>query len=189
MTIRSFLAFPVSSVLKEQLKPILNDLQATQADVKWVKLENIHLTLKFLGDVKTGDLEGISSVLRERCRSFHPISSYLCGIGAFPDMRHPQIVWAALDDPDKEIQTMVGVLEGDLEKFKIAKESRPFKPHLTLGRVRSSARLKDLWEALQQITIADKTQERLERIILYKSTLTPQGPIYEVLEEFELQKS
>ena len=71
-TIRSFLAFPISSNLKESLRDILNDLQQTRADVKWVGLENIHLTLKFLGDIEESGLEKISSVLSGSCCRFDP---------------------------------------------------------------------------------------------------------------------
>ncbi len=98
MTIRCFLAFPISGKLKEKFKYILHDLQDTRADVKWVVLENIHLTLKFLGDIEESKLEDVSSVVRECCRSFVPVTTYLTELGVFPDMRHPKILWGALDD-------------------------------------------------------------------------------------------
>lgn len=186
MTIRSFLAFPVSRELKEDLRHILNDLQQTRADVKWVGLENIHLTLKFLGDIEEIDLEKISSVLSEPCCGFDPIVSHLSGIGVFPDLRRPRIVWAGLDDPKKKFQGMVEVLEDRLEKLGIAKDDHPFKPHVTLGRVRSSANLKNLIQTIQQITFEGQNQQTFEKIILYKSTLTQQGPIYEALKEFDI---
>ena len=186
MTIRSFLAFPISSDLKESLGYILNDLQQTRADVKWVRLENIHLTLKFLGDIEEIDLEKISSVLGESCCGFGPITSHLSEIGIFPDLRHPRIVWAGLDDSKKKFQVLVEALEERLEKLGFAKDEHPFKPHITLGRVKSSANLKNLIQTIQQITFEGKNQHTFEKIILYKSTLTPQGPIYEVLKEFDI---
>ena len=185
MTIRSFLAFSISGALKEKFKHILNDLQHARADVKWVKLENIHLTLKFLGSLEESTLDNVSSVLRERCRGFNPITSYLNEIGAFPDLRHPKIVWGALDDSNKEIQAIVDVLEGEFAKLGLAPEERPFKPHITIGRVKSSANLKNLIQTIQQITFEDKIQQTFDKIVLYKSTLTSQGPIYEALKEFE----
>ena len=184
MTIRSFLAFPISSALKESLRRILHELQQTRADVKWVRLENIHLTLKFLGDVEETDLEKISSVLSESCHGFDRITSHLSETGVFPDLRHPRIVWAGLDDPEKKFRVMVGALEEQLEKLGFAKADHPFKPHITLGRVKSSANLKDLIQTIQQIIFEEKAQQTFEKIILYKSTLTPQGPIYETLKEF-----
>ena len=186
MTIRSFLAFPISSELKESLGHILHDLQQTRADVKWVGLGNIHLTLKFLGDIEETDLEKISSVLSESCCRFDPITSHLSEIGVFPDLRHPRIVWAGLDDSKKEFQSIVEALEEQLAKLGFAKDDHPFKPHITLGRVKSSANLKNLMQTIQQITFDGKNQQTFEKIILYKSTLTPQGPIYEVLKEFDI---
>lgn len=184
MAIRSFLAFPISGELKEEFKRIINELQPTHADVKWVKLENIHLTLKFLGSLQGSDLENVSSVLRDRAPGFFPITTYLSEIGAFPDFSHPKIIWGALDDPSNKIHTIVNVLEGELSKFGIAKDDHPFKPHITLGRIRSSANLSNLIQVIQQITLKVKTKQIFERVILYKSTLTSQGPVYEVLKEF-----
>ncbi len=186
MTIRSFLAFPINGTLKEKLEIILDRLQTTHADVKWVKPQNIHLTLKFLGDVEESRIENVCSLLRQRCRGFDPITSYLCEIGAFPDIRHPRIVWGALDDSKKKIQMIADDLEEQLIKIGIVKDDHLFKPHITLGRVRSSAHLKDLIQAMQQITFESKIEQTFEKIILYKSTLTPQGPIYEALKEFRM---
>jgi 2'-5' RNA ligase len=187
MSIRSFLAFPISGALKERLECILDDLKATGADVKWVKPDHIHLTIKFLGELEENRVESVMSLLKERCREFVPIKSYLIGIGAFPDLQHPKIVWAGLDDPKQEIQGIVEVLRGDMVKLKIAQDEHPFKPHLTLGRVRSSANLKDLVQRIRQITFEGKTEQMFDKIVLYKSTLTPQGPIYDVLREYKIE--
>ena len=189
MTIRSFLAFPISGELKEKFEQILCDLQHTPADVKWVKPENIHLTLKFLGDLKKNDIEKVVSVVKEQCRRFQSITTYLNEIGAFPDLHHPKIVWGGIDDPDNEIQKIVEILENELVKLGIAKDDHPFKAHITLGRVKSSKNLRNLIETIQQITIENKITQTFERIILYKSTLTSEGPIYEILEEFKWGES
>jgi len=189
MSMRSFLAFPISGALKERLKYILDDLRTTGADVKWVKPGNIHLTIKFLGELEESRIESIMSLLDQRCREFVPMTSYLSEIGAFPDLQHPRIVWAALDDSKKEIQGIVEVLRGDMIKFGVPQDEHPFKPHLTLGRVRSSAHLKNLIQAMHQITFVEKIEQKFDKIILYKSTLTPQGPIYNVLKEYEIGKN
>jgi len=189
MSIRSFLAFPISGLFQEKVKNILDDLQAADADVKWVKLENIHLTIKFLGGMEENCIERVMSLLDQRCREFVPITSYLSQIGAFPDLQHPKIVWAVLDDSKQEIQRIVELLRGDIEKFGIAQDEHPFKPHLTLGRVRSSTNLKDLIQKIRQMTFEKKTEQIFDKIILYKSTLTPQGPIYDVLREYEIGKN
>lgn len=187
MSMRSFLAFPISGALKERLKYILDRLHATGADVKWVEPQNIHLTIKFLGELEENRMESIISLLEERCREFVPITSYLSEVGAFPDLQHPRIVWAALDDSKKEIGGIVEVLRGEMIKLGIAKDEHPFKSHLTLGRVRSSANLKNLIQAMHQITFEGKIEQTFDKIVLYKSTLTPQGPIYDVLREYGLR--
>jgi 2'-5' RNA ligase len=186
MGIRSFLALPISGGVKEKLKHILLDLQLIQADVKWVKLENIHLTLKFLGDVDEDRLECVADILKKCCPGFVPCAAQLIAIGAFPDLRHPKILWGALDDSNKKILAYVDVLEGEMARSGFTKEERPFKPHLTIGRVRSNTNLNQLIHAIRKITFEDKIEQVFDKIILFKSTLTSQGPEYEVLKEFKI---
>src|SRR5580700_6870538 len=107
---RSFLAFPINNDLKNKLKEILKDLRDSKADVKWVRLENIHLTLKFLGDLKEDELEAVQAVIREQYQGFHPITTILNKIGTFPGMRHPKIIWVGLEDSHQEIQRIVEIL-------------------------------------------------------------------------------
>jgi 2'-5' RNA ligase len=186
MGIRSFLAIPISAGVKDKFRLILHNLQVIRADVKWVKLENIHLTLKFLGDLEEKRLESVSEAL-EKCRPrMAPSTSCLRAIGAFPNLRHPKILWGALDDSSEELKTIVDILEGELAKIDMPKEDRPFKPHLTFGRVRSSANLQSLTQAIREISFEDKLRQISDKVILYKSTLTSQGPVYEVLREFIL---
>jgi 2'-5' RNA ligase len=101
-------------------------------------------------------------------------------------MHHPKIIWAGLDDPKKEIRSTVEVLENHLAKLGIAKEDRPYEPHITLGRIKSLVNLKDLRDTIKIMTFEGQATERFEKIILYKSTLTPRGPVYEALEEFKI---
>ncbi|MBF0503845.1 MAG: RNA 2',3'-cyclic phosphodiesterase [Candidatus Omnitrophica bacterium] len=186
MTIRCFLAFSLNGQFQERLKHTLDELRQTNADVKWVKLDNIHLTLKFLGELEVIHINNIKSRLKERCSGLSPITSYLNGIGAFPDLSHPKIVWAALDDSKNEIRKLVEILKEELIIFGVVREDHPFKPHITLGRVRTSVNLKDLIQTIEKITIEEHIQQTFDKIILYKSQLTSQGPIYEVLQEFYL---
>jgi len=186
MKIRSFLAFTVSGDFKEMLERILKDLQNTKADVKWVKPENIHLTLKFLGDLAEGQLEAVKVVLRQLCPGFRPITTNINAIGAFPDMRHPKVIWAGLQDPHQSIKEIFEVLETSFLKLGIDQEDHPFQSHITLGRVRSSANLKELIEKMPNISINSKISQVFDLIVLYKSTLTPDGPVYDTLEEFSL---
>ncbi|MDE1921735.1 MAG: RNA 2',3'-cyclic phosphodiesterase [Candidatus Omnitrophica bacterium] len=188
MSVRSFIAFPVSGGLKEKFEHVIRDLQRASADVRWVKAQNIHLTLKFLGDVQENALEKISSVIEAMSCDFTPLTAHLTAIGTFPNGDYPKIIWGALDDPRKAVQGMAGILEKGLVSCGIPEEQRPFQPHITLGRVRSSARLKDLMRLMGQMTFEDKITQQFDKIILYKSTLTPQGPVYEALKVFEMGK-
>lgn len=184
MGIRSFLALPISAGLAERLRQVIHDLELAGADVKWVRPENIHLTVKFLGDMEPPQLEAVSAVLERCCPSFERLCCRLEGIGAFPELRQPKILWAGLNDPQGKIQAVVETLEGELAKAGIPREDRPFKSHLTLGRMRSHRGLAGLLDSMGRIRLDDQHEETFSRIVLYKSTLTSQGPVYDLLKEF-----
>jgi RNA 2',3'-cyclic 3'-phosphodiesterase len=187
MSVRSFLAFDVNDELREYFKHIIHDLQKACADVRWVKPENIHLTLKFLGDVQEGDLDKISSTVAGHCLNVAPVTSFFTGIGAFPDLRCPKIVWGGLDDDSRAITSLAGDLEKSLAGYGIPQEQRPFKPHVTIGRVRSQHNVRNLTDLIDEMSSDHIIEQKFTKMILYQSTLTTQGPLYEVLREFDMK--
>jgi 2'-5' RNA ligase len=186
MPIRCFLAFPINNELKAELKSVLDKLQGSGADVKWTSFENLHLTLKFIESFNENDLQKLKDTLKAQLK-FEPIVSHLDSIGVFPNFDHPKIIWASLQDPNHQFAKVTEVLENTLGHFSIPKETRPFKAHITLGRVRSGKNLKNLTKTIAEIKLKS-VQQQFDKIVLYKSTLTNQGPIYEALEKFYLNQ-
>ena len=188
---RTFIAIELPQKIIGTLSALQNQLKNTQADVKWVAPENIHLTLKFLGEVDEKKIEKIIQALEETAKDNQPFSIRLCALGAFPKINFPRVIWVGIDAGDEETKNIAFVLEEKLQKLGIPKEKRPFSSHITIGRVRSGINREKLVKELDILQGKGLLQENLEflatKITLFKSTLTPKGPIYEILKEASFQ--
>lgn len=187
---RTFIAIALPQEIKDSLGRLQNQLKTCGADVKWVEPNNIHLTLKFLGDIDDKKLDKIMRILEDTAKNKNPFQMRIFSIGAFPKMNFPRVIWVGVDKGDSETKQIAEALEEKIAKIGIPKEDRPFSSHITIGRTRSSLNRERLVEDLK--TLANNFgQENLEfavtKITLFKSTLTPKGPIYEVLKETNLE--
>jgi len=186
---RTFIAIELPKEIKDSLARLQEQLKLAQADTKWVAPENIHLTLKFLGERDDKKVEKIKQVMDEiatRNKSFQIRISLL---GAFPKIDSPRIIWVGIDKGDSETKQIAQELETEIAKVGIPKEDRPFSSHITIGRTRSNLNLKNLVQELKKLEgiFEQENQEfNTTKITLFKSTLTPIGPIYERLKEFPL---
>lgn len=143
--------------------------------------ENLHLTLKFLGEVKEERIKEISKILRELSRRFKKFEFSLKNIGAFPDKHSPRVIWVGAEEGREEMIELQKEIEEELVSLGFKKEARGFHPHLTIARVKRKADFKELFR------VAYKSRVFLiEGLVLFKSTLTPKGPIYEKVEKFPL---
>lgn len=188
-TLRTFIAVELSEEIRAVLEDIQGRLKIFHADIKWVEPSNIHLTLKFLGDVQLKDIPLLTETLRPALKEITPIPTELTELGAFPDLRHPRVLWAGLRDEDGRIAQLADAIETALGKIGYKKEQRDFKAHVTLGRVRSLKNIAPLVKGLQEYRLPPKTAQVIAGITLFKSTLTPSGPIYEILEKFNFSNS
>jgi len=187
MNIRAFIAVELRQEIQQSLKAIQEHLKKTTQDVKWVESKNIHLTLKFLGDIKERDVLKIADNINRSLSSFNTFNTELTTLGAFPSLQKPKVIWVGLNHNEKKIEAMAKSLEEALGKIGIKKETRNFHPHITIGRVKSSKDLSQLGKALQDVKIESEKAQLIQHITLFKSTLTSQGPIYEKLHTIELK--
>ncbi len=185
--IRSFIAIELTEEVRDKLINIQANLKQAGADVKWVKKNNIHLTLKFLGNIGSDNIENVTKALEELGNNNSRFTAELSEIGAFPRMDSPRIIWIGVEKGAKKLCDIVEGLEDLLEKIGLPKEEKEFHPHITLGRVKSSFNKIHLIKKLKEITLQDKNVLNIEKLTLFKSTLTPKGPIYEVLKEINLR--
>ncbi len=182
--LRTFIAIELSDEIKQTIKDIEDSLKVLGCDIKWVRPEIAHLTLKFLGDVDLDTIETIGRALTESVHGLPPIQTQLTQLGIFPDIRRPRILWIGLDDKEGRIKQLAESVETALGNIRFKKEEREFKPHITIGRLRSSKNVIQLAEAVKGFSGPAGRRQSIDHITLFKSTLTPAGPMYEVLKKF-----
>ncbi|MCM8800450.1 MAG: RNA 2',3'-cyclic phosphodiesterase [Candidatus Omnitrophica bacterium] len=186
---RIFIAIQLPDKLKEYLSSIQERLKKTGADVKWVEPHNIHLTLKFLGEIEKKKLEDIIKIIERIAKNKKEFTIQLSSLGAFPKIDFPRVIWIGINKGQDQTKQIVQELEEGLFQIGIPKEKRPFLSHITIGRVRSSLNRKELASeigSLQTNLENNKLEFVAKGITLFKSILTPQGPIYEALKEINL---
>jgi len=176
--IRAFLAVDLPDTLRPQLALVQGELKKSNADVRWVQVGNIHLTLKFFGNVPDAEIDPITQAARESAESQAPFQLQVTNAGAFPNMKSPRVIWVGLGGDVIPLAQMYHKLEKAFAALGHLPEGRAFNPHLTLGRVKSPVNRHRLALALEKLPPLNWPPFQVNEIILFKSTLTPQGSIY-----------
>jgi len=186
---RTFIAIELPQGIKDSLSRLQEELKATEADVKWVAPENIHLTLKFLGEIDDKKLEKITKIIDDAAKEKNKFQIRISSLGTFPKIDFPRVIWVGVDIGDKETKAIAEELEEKIAKIGIPKENRPFSSHITIGRTKSSLNREKLVQNLKNKAElgANKLEFYVTKITLFQSTLTPHGPIYKVLKETNLK--
>ncbi len=180
---RSFIAIKLENRVTSAIKEIQQKLKKTNPNIKFVHPENIHLTLKFLGEISNKQTPTIKRALSLTAENFHMFKITLSKIGFFPNNSSPKILWIGIKN-SKEINSLVEKLNSVLSKFGFDNENRPFKAHITIARIKNRNELNKSAVA----AINEFNQEMfVDKITLLKSTLTKGGPVYEELYEINLK--
>ena len=182
---RIFIAIKVDAA--ESLLSMMTSLKSGLANesVKWTRIDNIHITLVFLGDTDEGKISGIRSMLKEVCAGSGKFYLSLKGCGVFRNLNDPRILWTGIDHSDKLAQLNEIIVNG-LKKLSIKMEDRPYNPHLTIGRIKDVSD-RDLLKSLLDRFENSKIQTvPVNEVILYESTLLQTGPVYQPIEKFDL---
>ena len=180
---RTFIAIELDKDIKEKIALIQQQLKQTNANVKWVKPENIHLTLKFLGEVNEEQLNKTKNILQDSIKEKRSFDMVISELGAFPKLESPRVIWIGIKNGVENVLDITSILEGELSRIDFPKEKRPFSGHITIGRVRSNKNRSELIEAVNKFNKEEQKEfsQTVKSIVLFKSTLTPKGPIYEAL--------
>jgi 2'-5' RNA ligase len=184
--IRSFLAIELPRTIQKKIEGIQGDLKSSHADVRWVNPEKIHLTLKFFGNIEESRIELIVRSIEEPIQTTSPLPIKVKGVGAFPHLKNPRVIWMGLVEGKEALVSLQQQIEVLLEKIGFQAEDRPFHPHLTLGRVKSSRGREDLVGRMEKYREEEFGDLLVERVNLFKSDLRPSGPIYTPLREIKL---
>lgn len=189
--IRTFIAIELNDVLHHALAQTQAQLQRDPAAraIRWVAPANIHLTLKFLGDVDAVHLPALERALARVCNEFVPFTLTIGGAGAFPNTRRPNVIWVGARGQVDIATRLAEQIDAACATLGFAREARTFTPHLTLGRVKRDASPSErqrIGALIESAHIGDLGELRVERVAVMKSDLTPEGSVYTRLAECAL---
>lgn len=178
--IRCFVAVDVEEpAIVDAISRIQEQLTASRAKLKLVELNNLHLTLKFIGEAPKLVVDEIARALQGV--EFSPFRIALAGVGAFPSPRSPRVVWVSVREGVAELAELSGKVNAALVKLRLPKPSEEFTPHLTLARVKGG--VGGLPRLLEELASVEVGTMLVDKVKLKKSVLTPRGPIYETIFE------
>ena len=187
MKIRSFLAFELPPDIKSIVERVSREVRTSPLEASWGKPENIHLTVVFLGNIETEEIEAVGETVKGVCMGYRPFQISLKPMGCFPNSRNPRVLWLGLDGDLERMSRFRDGLQHGLKSFGIKEEERPFRPHLTLGRFRKPARMEAQLNHLMSC-YRDLTSPvcSLHELILFKSDLKPGGAVYTKTKSFPM---
>jgi 2'-5' RNA ligase len=189
--IRAFIAIDLPTPIQQQLESISLRLQSmcVPSSVRWVPARNIHLTLKFLGEVSSANLEMLKKILQSEASRHKCFEVSIGGLGAFPSIRRPRVIWVGVQAPGSLSSLQRGI-EAETLRLGYAAEDRPFSAHLTLGRVSHSAspeEIRQIGSTLEKFKVGFLGALQVELVQLYRSDLQPGGAVYSTLFSAPLQ--
>jgi RNA 2',3'-cyclic 3'-phosphodiesterase len=186
--IRAFLALDLPDSLRPSLALVIEELKRSRADVRWVAVGNIHLTLKFFGNVPDEEIGALALAARQAAATSAPLQLQVTGAGAFPSPQAPRVVWLGLGGEVLPLTHLFHQLEKAFTALGHLPEGRAFNPHLTLGRVKSPANRERLAKLLTTLPPLNWPPFTVKELILFQSVLSPQGSKYTPLKVIPLGK-
>ncbi|MBW6484585.1 MAG: RNA 2',3'-cyclic phosphodiesterase [Syntrophobacterales bacterium] len=184
-TLRLFLAIVPPDGLNREIARLQGRLQRiVTGNIRWVKPEGLHLTLKFFGDVSAMAVEQISTAGKQAADADAPFTLSLCGLGTFPSAKRPRVVYLEMEGDTKRLTVFQAKLEKKLAEMGFPGEERPFLPHLTLARIKTLAEPESLLRELSASSAYEARQFTASELCLFKSDLGPGGALYTKLAAY-----
>jgi 2'-5' RNA ligase len=179
---RTFIAVELNDDIREHVVALQRTFARTGATVKWVEPENLHVSLVFLGEVDDRELHNICRAVQEVATQEEPFSLRVAGVGAFPNPRHPKVLWAGITDGADALHRLHSALEANLlARGCYRKEERGYTPHVTLGRVKGERDGLMLAPELTKRLAWDGGRAQVDQVVVFGSVLEKAGPVYTVL--------
>jgi len=187
--LRAFIAISLPEPVLQGIVTAQETLKRSGLKIRWVRKEGIHLTLKFLGDIDRDSVEKISEAMERATGAFSPFTLWAEGIGVFPNLKRPRVAWVGLSGEVEVLSALQRDLESQLSGLGFPKEKRPFKGHLTLGRVKGRLEGIKLQEAVEDLGDFRKESFAAQSLVLFQSELRPDGAVYSRLAEVLLKSA
>jgi len=183
--IRAFLAIDLPHEIRNEIAQIQNRLKNDlRGLIRWVRPEGIHLTLKFFGDIKGNDMETVSRVMENQAGRINPLRFGIKNLGVFPDLKRPRVLWLGIDGDVESLIAFQKAMDRELYAHGFPIEDRPFRPHLTLARIREPKGLMGIAKLMENRDGYTAGCFDAAEIILFRSQLMPQGAVYTKLACF-----
>lgn len=183
---RAFIAINITQEIENTIGTIQEKLNASHADVKWVETNNIHITLKFLGEIDDAQCNKLKQLLSVIANQYKPFKIEISGIDSFPERGNPRVIWADCKGEINILKALANSISKCAEEVGVPKETREFLAHLTIGRVKSNKNIPALRKVMEEVNNKLIGAQLIKDFILYKSELRSSGPIYTALEKFQL---
>jgi 2'-5' RNA ligase len=175
-TVRTFIAIEIPGEIQDQINALQSQLKTLSSGISWVKSRNIHLTLKFLGDVPVQQIGAVTDGVTRACEPVQPLTIRIQGTGFFPGPKHPKVIWVGCQYTEALTRLHSGI-DQNLAELGFEKETRRFSPHLTIARVKFVEKLDSLIQSVEH-AVFDGGEFRANEVVVMKSQLHPAGSIY-----------
>ncbi|WP_319409617.1 RNA 2',3'-cyclic phosphodiesterase [uncultured Desulfosarcina sp.] len=185
-TLRAFVAVMVPDAVAVFIRQVQAQLQLPGMNIRWVAAKNIHLTLKFLGDMDPSRVPEVAAQMDAAAGTIRPFSLAAKGVGVFPNLRRARVLWVGLTGDLDRLKAIQATLESGLESVGFRREPRDFGAHLTIGRIRERTDAKMIGASMDQLKDTASDGFHVDRLVLFKSILKPNGPEYSLLHTSHL---
>ncbi len=183
---RAFVAVELGWGTTSFLERVIKELKGKVQGVRWCRPEQLHLTLKFVGEIDNRELPQLCERVRAACADIEPIPLELRGLGAFPKNKPPRVLWVGVEEGTAELRTLAERLDEQLATLGIPRETRLFTPHLTLGRVGRGADAQKLQAAIESVAAQIAVRCEVDEVILMASIKQHAETVYEPIDTIEL---
>ncbi len=185
--LRLFVAIELPPEAQKRLASLREEIGSGLQNIRWIKPRNLHLTLQFLGYCPEDQVKDITRQLNSAAVNCHPFEFYIAGIGGFPSLKRPRILWAGVSEGAEKILAVQREVEKSLTALGFQPENRSFHSHITVARLKKSEDLRDAAAKIDTERIYNKPI-KVDSIVLFLSQLTPEGANYSALEKIYFQK-
>lgn len=186
---RAFIAIELPDAVRRPLSEIVVQLRKVGVKATWVQSDRMHLTLRFLGDVQSEQIDTIADALRQPFALHDAFFLVSDGLGAFPNLRRPSVIWAAIAPLDPDLARVQQLAETAAQSAGLPAETKVYHPHITLARVRNPAAARALGAAVESYPPFRTDAFEVSHVSLFSSELTPRGPVYTRIHEFPMKRS
>jgi 2'-5' RNA ligase len=185
---RTFAAVELPKAVRDRIQQHISQLRdaAPECQPSWSRVENIHLTLKFFGDIEQNRIRQISNAASRTAKDFAPFEILITGTGAFPKTTQPRVLWIGVDDPSLQLSKLQSRFEDECAGEGFEKEERAFRPHLTIARIRKPAGARRLGEFNKELRF-EPMKLTVNELIVFRSELSSKGSKYTPLSQHTLK--